>query len=230
MYLLYVDDSGLPTDKKCRHCVLGGYAIYESKTYFLQQEIDALIERHFGRINIELHSNQMRTGKGEWRNFSKAVRDAIMTDVLQCIASHYPRDVILFGVVLDKDKRQELPLPEALFTQITSRFDMFLQRKFRQSNIHARGIAVFDKSTSEGQFQALSKVFQQTGNHWGNTLNNFSEVPLFLDSKMSRHIQLADIIAYALFRKFEHDDDRYFSIIEHCFDRDGPNHYGLYVQ
>ena len=61
---------------------------------------------------------------------------------------------------------------------------------------------------------------------------NFAEVPLFLDSRMSRLIQLADIIAYSLFQKYEHDDDNYFSLIQNCFDRDtklGTN-YGLYVR
>ena len=68
------------------------------------------------------------------------------------------------------------------------------------------------------------------GNHWGNTLVNFAEVPLFLDSKMSRLIQLADLVAYALFRKYEFGDDSYSSIIQGCFDKDKGQEYGLYIR
>jgi hypothetical protein len=46
---------------------------------------------------------------------------------------------------------------------------------------------------------------------------------------MSRSIQIADIIAYAIFRKCEHDDNTYFSVIEDCFDKDGKMEYGLYI-
>ena len=58
---------------------------------------------------------------------------------------------------------------------------------------------------------------------------NFAEVPLFLDSKMSRSIQIADIIAYSIYRKYEHGDDTYFSVIKDCFDKEGNNEYGLHL-
>jgi hypothetical protein len=230
VYLLYVDDSGLPADPRCRHCVLAGYAIREDKTFWMQQEIDALIATHLGRNDIELHGSPMRVGTGAWRGIPKDSREELFLAVLRYIAAHYAKDVILFGVVLDKANPPGVPLSEELFTQITSRFDMFLQRKFQKKRERARGIAVFDKSKSEDQFQTWSRVFQRAGNHWGNPLRTFAEVPLFLNSEMSRHIQLADLIAYALFRKFEFGDDTYYSIISHCFDKDGLNIHGLYVR
>jgi hypothetical protein len=53
---------------------------------------------------------------------------------------------------------------------------------------------------------------------------------VFLDSKASRLIQLADLVAYALFRHFEHDDSNYYDVISSCFDRDGPVTHGLYIR
>ena len=114
------------------------------------------------------------------------------------IASHYPSYFILFGIVLNKDRPVDVPHDEELFTQITSRFGMFQKRQFAKKNSE-RGIAIFDKSTSEQKFQRWSHVFQIEGCHWGNTLVNFAEDSLFLDSKMSRLIQLADLVAYAVF-------------------------------
>ena len=229
MYLLYVDDSGLVTDKNCQHCVLAGFAIRETQTYWVQQAIDDIVLKHTGRVDLELHGTHIKTGKNEWRNIlPKQRREDLIYDILNYIASNYPQQFILFGVVLNKQSNQNISISEELFTQITSRFDKFLKRRYAKTEQAARGIAIFDKSISELHFQSLSQTFQKTGNRWGDTLANFVEVPLFLDSKMSRLIQLADIIAYSLFRKYEHSDEGYFSIIQNCFDKDTGIVHGLY--
>ena len=71
-------------------------------------------------------------------------------------------------------------------------------RNYRKNEEQARGLAIFDKSEMESQYQNCSKIYQTMGNQWKEKLNNFSEVPLFLDSKMSRSIQIADLIAFSL--------------------------------
>jgi hypothetical protein len=230
MYLLYVDDSGLVTDTNCRHCVLAGFAIRETKTFYVQRNIDEMVLKELDRADVELHGTHMRTGKGAWRGIPKEKRERLLLSVLDYIAANYPDQFILFGAALAKSANQSVSLNEELFTQITSRFDMLLKRRYAKKK-PTKGIAIFDKSTSEQQFQIWSQVFQKTGNHWGGTLANFAEVPLFLDSKMSRLIQLADLIAYSLFRKYEFNDEAYFSKIKDCFDKDtvaGVIH-GLYV-
>ncbi|WP_235006733.1 DUF3800 domain-containing protein [Calothrix rhizosoleniae] len=88
---------------------------------------------------------------------------------------------------------------------------------------------IFDKSTYESTIQGLATDFRTSGHSWGK-LMNFSEVPLFLDSRASRLIQLADIIAYSIFRYFEQEDDRFFSIIESRFDSEGGITHGLHIQ
>ena len=57
---------------------------------------------------------------------------------------------------------------------------------------------------------------------------NYAEVPVFVDSKASRLIQLADLIAYALFRHFEHGDSKYYQVSAHRFDAEGGVVHGLY--
>ena len=39
----------------------------------------------------------------------------------------------------------------------------------------------------------------------------------------------ADLIAFAIFRHFEHRDSKYFDVIRHCFDEDGGVVHGLHV-
>ncbi|MDR1397495.1 MAG: DUF3800 domain-containing protein [Desulfarculales bacterium] len=231
MYLLYADDSGLP-DNNCKYCVLAGFAIRETQTLFVQKDIDKITMEHVGDCEIELHGNPMRSGKKQWRNFPKEKRDNLYSAVMQYISANYPRHFILFGAVINKSSIMSgnVSVSEELFTQLTSRFDMFLNRRYRKTGQTTKGIAIFDKSKSEEQFQNWSKIYQNTGNHWGNVLRNFAEVPLFLNSHISRPIQLADLIAYALYRKFEYNDEKYFSPIQNCFDKDDDGIvHGLYV-
>lgn len=42
-------------------------------------------------------------------------------------------------------------------------------------------------------------------------------------------IQLADLVAYAVFRHFEHGDSQYFDLIKDRFDSEGGVEYGLHV-
>lgn len=226
MYMLYIDDSGSLTNPNDKCCVLAGFVVREDQNYWIQKNIDDLVTTHMGRSDLELHGSPLRSGNGEWRRVPKAKREALFMATLNYIAKNYPQQFILFGAVI---KNQGDKVSEDLFTQITSRFDKFLKRKYTKHQEPARGIAIFDKMKQEKQFQVWSQIYQKIGNRWGETLANFAEVPLFLDSKMSRSIQIADIVAYSIFRKYEHNDDTYFSVIENCFDKDSRTVHGLYI-
>lgn len=132
----------------------------------------------------------------------------------------------IFGCVIDKQIISPQNPVEYSFEQLASRFDYFLKR-LHSSNDPQRGIIIFDKSTYEATIQNLATDFRTIGHQWG-VLRNLSEVPLFLDSKASRLIQLADLVAYAIFRKYEHGDDTFFSIISKRVDSAGGITHGLY--
>ncbi|OXE36536.1 MAG: hypothetical protein CGW95_06980 [Phenylobacterium zucineum] len=115
------------------------------------------------------------------------------------------------------------------FEQLTSRFDLFLKRLHHKHGDSQRGIMLFDDSSTEKRIQTLAREFKYTGHTWGKT-SNYAEVPVFLDSKASRLIQLADLVAYALFRFHEHGDDSFYNVIRHRFDTEGGVEHGLYVR
>lgn len=226
MYLLYADDSGVASDPNVKYSVLAGFVTTETQTFWIQKAIDEIMQKHIGQADLELHASPIRSGRGFWRTIQKGKRDAILTESLEYIRNNYPRRFILFGAVINNMTEN---VPEKLFSQLTSRFDKFLTRKFKKHEEAARGLCIFDKTKMENEYQNWSKVYQNLGNRWNQKLNNFAEVPLFLDSTVSRSIQLADLIAFSLFRKYEYDDDMYFSIIKDCFDKDKVHNYGLYV-
>jgi hypothetical protein len=73
----------------------------------------------------------------------------------------------------------------------------------------------------------MARDFRIYGNRWGKEIRDLAEVPLFVDSKASRVIQIADHIAYAVFRRYEKGDSSYLDIILHKFDSENGILHGL---
>ncbi len=59
-------------------------------------------------------------------------------------------------------------------------------------------------------------------------MHNLVDVPFFVDSRAARLIQYADLVSYALWRKFEPGDDEFFDAISNFFDREGSIVHGLH--
>jgi hypothetical protein len=57
-----------------------------------------------------------------------------------------------------------------------------------------------------------------------------AEVSVLLDSKSSRLIQLADLVAFAVFRFYEYNDYSFYLIISKCFDAEGGVTHGLHLK
>ena len=151
-----------------------------------------------------------------------------MLDALSIgIAKHHPRDVRLFGAVLEKQNFAGQDIAQVAFEQLSSRFDQYLGRLYREKNDRQRGLILFDKSATEKRIQTLAREFKYTGHSFGVT-RNYAEVPVFIDSQASRLIQLADLVAYGLFRHFEHGDSTYYNTFAHCFDSEGGVVHGFY--
>lgn len=177
-------------------------------------------------LSVEIHGSPMLNGRKFWRQFPLPDRITAMKDALTIISKNNSYRV--FGVAINKASaaRQGKDTVGMSFEQISSRFDQYLMRLHRKKDTQ-RGIIVFDKSREEGAIQALASDFRRFGHTWG-TIRNLAEVPLFLDSAISRLVQLADLIAYGIFRKFERGDDQFFKIIEPQFDTEGGIVHGFH--
>ncbi|MDR1462601.1 MAG: DUF3800 domain-containing protein [Azoarcus sp.] len=231
MHLFYVDDSGSVTDPSQKYFVLAGVAVFERKTHWIEQVLNDVAMR-FSPADpyaIELHGSPMRAGRDGWKAHPLPDRLAAIKDALKFgVADHYPKGVRLFGAVIKKTAiAGQDPVIHA-FEQLTSRFDLFLKRLYNKHQDKQRGLMLFDESSTEKRIQTLAREFKYTGHTWGKT-NNYAEVPVFMDSKASRLIQLADLVAYALFRFHEYNDSIFYDVIKGCFDTEGGVEHGLYV-
>lgn len=231
MHLLYLDESGSVTDPNQRYFVLAGVSVFERKTHWIEQDLNAIAGRFAPHdpYLVELHGSPMRSGRDGWKQFPLQDRLQAIKDALSAGVKSHPNGVRFFGAVIRKGAVAGTDPVEYAFQQLVSRFDLFLKRLYAKHNEAHRGLILFDKSSTEQRIQNLSREFKYTGHSWGKTVN-YAEVPVFLDSKASRLIQLADLVAFALFRFHEHNDNSFYNIIKYCFDSEGGVEHGLYVR
>jgi hypothetical protein len=234
MHLLYLDESGSVADPNQTYFVLAGICVYERAAHWIEEDLNAIARRFepSDPYSVELHGSPMRSGRDGWKERAPlqaridAIKDALSVGVNK---RRYPRDTRLFGAVVKKAALAGSDPVEHAFEQLCNRFDLFLRRLYAKHNDPQRGIILFDKSTTEQRIQTLAREFKSAGHSWGKT-KNYAEVPVFLDSRASRLIQLADLIAYALYRFHEANDNEYYRVINRCFDAEGLVEHGLYVR
>ncbi|MBT9166185.1 MAG: hypothetical protein DDT25_00864 [Chloroflexi bacterium] len=227
MFLLYLDDSGSLGDKGNKFFVLGGICIFERQTHWLESHLNSIASR-FNSVNpsaVELHAAPMRNGDEIWRRFSPQDRIQATADALNLLSSTEMR-IKVFAVVIEKS---QIPADSnglsIAFEKIAVEFDGYLKSCYINKNPQ-RGLVIFDKSKDEAYIQNLSSTFKHVGHSNGN-LRNFAEVPLFIDSKASRLMQMADMVAYWIYRRYSAGDDSGFKFIQPFFHRYGGINHGL---
>jgi hypothetical protein len=230
MHLLYLDESGNHSD--ARWFVLAGLSVPERQTHWIETSLNQ-IAMQFGPddpLQVELHGNPMHKGNGRWRKVERIVREqAIVQALRDGVQTRMHYGVRLFAAVIDREKLNagEAPIDIA-FEQIASRFDHLLTRlNQRRGRSHERGLILCDKASHESTLQAVARRFKYEGHQWGKT-RNYAEVPVFLNSESSRLIQLADLVAYALYQHHAHGYSAYYDVIRTCFDSDAGRIHGLY--
>ena len=228
MYLLYLDGSGSVRNPNERHFVLAGVAVFERQIYHLISRTDQFIASlGLGAVHdVELHASVMASGrKGPWKGMVRQDRLAAIEDSLDLLKSaHW--SVKAFAVAVDKQAASPNDPVEHAFEEVCNRFNLFLTRLWNRDEEKHRGLVVMDKSHYEETLQGLARRFREEGTRWGN-LRNLAEVPMFVDSNASRLIQIADLLAWAVWRRYEHSDTRYFDRVVSRFDAEGGVIHGL---
>lgn len=225
MYLLYLDDSGSVKNASDRHIILAGVSVFEQGGHWLSGKLDSLAEKLWpdDPANLEFHGTEIYSGKKQWRRIPRDVRMQAFREALGYLAQS--RQARLFCAAVHKRATDGDDPMELAFEHLASRFDRMLGRFFKRGNTQ-RGLIILDESTYETSIQALAAQFRTKGHKWGQ-LYNLAEVPLFVNSKATRLIQYADLVAYAARRYFEHGEDELFNIIRNSFDSQGGQRHGL---
>ena len=226
VHLLYLDDSGSTGNKSEKYMVLGGVLVFERQTHWISKQMDELAEVLFpgNGPSVEFHASEIFGGRGRWSSFpDRNARINVILKILEILANSH-ESAQAFACAVHKQSFGNRDAMEVAFEDLCSRLDKRLKRMHSVDNNTQRGIIILDKSSYETSLQKMAMNFKSLGTRWGS-INNLAEVPLFVDSKASRIVQLADHVAYAVFRRYEQGDAKYLDKILTKFDRvDGILH------
>lgn len=229
MYLLYVDESGDPGPAGSPYLVLGGAAIFEGKWLELERQLRGLVDHHFpiGPKPTEIHLADLRKGKKEFHSLTPVQRQSLLDDFCRLPTNFRGAELVMFSVVVDKSYwfanhpgKNGDDLYAEMFEDLSSRFDLFLQRQHSRQRRN-KGIIIADphKSSLSDALKANLQVHRAHGNRWMR-LRNLVETVFFLPSNESPGIQLADLAAHSLWRLVTAGDASLASAIWSVFDRE----------
>ena len=229
MHILYVDDSGSVSDPTQRYFVLGAVSVFERGIYHLIKAAEECV----GSFNlgpadeIELHGTDMYGGRGRpWSGLKVRVeRESLIHSALLTV-TRVNASVRLFAIAVDKAAVGPRDPIEIAFEELCNRFNLFLVRNRDRTGEDQRGLIVMDETKHEKPLQNLARNFRLNGGRWGH-FRCLAEVPFFVDSKATRLIQLADLVAWSTFRRYEYSDGRFFDCLTPRFDQDGGVIHGL---
>jgi hypothetical protein len=218
VHLLYLDDAGSPGNKDENYFVLGGICVFEAQVDWFSREIDKLAAPYNANTpeDVEFHASTIFSRREDpWKNLSIDEARGVLKSLLKVVGGSY-RTTRLFACAIHKKSLRGRDPVEMAFEDLCKRFDFFLDR-LRADGDPQRGLIVLDKTTRETSLQKLSKEFRKVGTRWG-ALKNIADTPFFVDSKASRMVQIADHVAYAVFRRYNSGDAQYMDLIAHRFD------------
>jgi hypothetical protein len=233
MWLLYVDESGGVQEVDQRHYVLAGVAVHEKRPYFMQKEFDELQQQLFPLTTepIEFHASAIRNGKGApWDSMDRKDRENVLLRAYEKIAATAD-NVYVFAVIMEKASFVGSDPIQKTCEELAGHFDAFLAflettRPNPQGGHKERGLMIFDESNHQKTLHALLTQYRTTGASFGR-IHHLAEIPMFTDSRLTRMLQVADLVAYAAFRRYEHSDAKYFDMILDKFHQTGGKLHSL---
>ena len=228
MHLLYLDESGGVAEVDQKYYVLGGISVHERKPYFLSKTVDELQKDLFPSATepIEFHGSVIKNGGAEpWKSMKRQERTSALERAYDILLHE---DVSLFAVAMHKASFPGKDPVERTCEEMSGHFDAYLARLENEDpkGGKERGLMIFDQCNHQATLHALLAKYRATGASWGK-VRHLSEIPMFTDSKLTRMLQFADLVAYAVFRRYEHSDAQFLDRIIPKFDQSGGKLHGL---
>jgi hypothetical protein len=241
MHLLFVDESGTapnPNTKGDRYFVIGGVIIPEGSWHPIKDALLGMKARL--RVRGELKWRYFAPGNDDvanpMRRMSATERDDVRTELYSMLCSH--SEIKAIACVASVEAAYKIAsvktredLYQNTYKPVSERFQYYLQDASRNSSKQL-GIVISDHRGARDD-KALRLHHQKllySGSEFISRYENLVESLFIQPSNMSVGVQLADIVAGAVWRKFEKGDSRWFDRLTPAFrkSRDGTiEGYGL---
>jgi len=180
--------------------------------------VDRARTTHLLTLQRKQNSGAYRQAKKNYAH-SKAYTHltfAERTEVIRAVADTVAswEHARLFAECIDKthfDPNRTLrTIGEQAFEQVISRFQQYLSAVSGMPGQSALALLVHDNNQNVAKKHTdLMRQFHKNGTLW-TTVDNIIETPLFVDSSLTRMVQLADLSAYALRRYVENGETELF--------------------
>ena len=228
MHLLYLDEAG--THPGTNHVVVGGLAVFERGVYWLQQDLDSVVQRFFPEMHasVEIHASPLRVREGArarqpYDQLTAAERREFLRDSYAAISdSTHP---VLFATVVDRAHVAPDDPYEVAFEDVISRFDLMLSRRHHSGDTQ-RGLVIVAESNYRERLETLGDRILREGTQWSHT-RNLADIPLFTRASRTRLLQAADLVTNATWGSYEKGLARDFNTLLPKFDREGDRLHGL---
>lgn len=237
MYLFYVDESGTldPTIRGTRtdgtefdkdHLyVLVAVSLFESRWHGFEKTlnrrkwelIDIIQRTNPGLPRLELAECEI---KSTWtripkerkrRRFLASITEDELTNLVDLFYRQLQHhNMSVFAVVVDKrylhDYLDSAKMHRKAWELLLERIEMFLRAHRKHQGI----LITDDIQTHRNRSLAMKHAYiQSEGTASGIWLTKITEMPLFVRSELSNGVQLADLVAYNVYRCFRDENPEY---------------------
>jgi hypothetical protein len=215
MHIMYVDESGdcgypasgqFPkTGGPTRYYVRCGFVLHGWKWMTVDKMVSDFKRSRGLTWNSEIKATHLRRGKGASSGWSAYDRREFLNDLLDSIAREI--DVNLLVAAIDKQKIDQGQRERFTNPSVRS-LELLLERynAFLTSQKDKAGITILD--AAEAKSDENLRYFQSYLLNFSDHLDprRVVEVTLFMPSHTSNLLQLADVCANVIFRKFARED------------------------
>ena len=226
MHLLFVDESGTPpnlTKRKNNYFVIGGIVVPEGQWHKLRDALKGLKLRYGirGEVKWRYFSPDNDDERNPMRRMNSTERNAIRDEIFRKIICG-ERSLRAIACVCCIDAAYEMgsvnnrdDLYEGTYKPVSERFQYYLQDLSRDVGRQEYGIIVADHRGREDdkRFRMHHEKLLHSSGEFISTYGNVVESLFLQPSHFSVGIQLADMIAGAVWRNFEKNDSTWFNLL-----------------
>jgi hypothetical protein len=227
MHLLFIDESGTvpnPGKAKNKYFVIAGIIVPEERWHKMRDSLLGLKIRRkiVGEIKWRYFAPDNNEAKNPMKEIAPADRNAIRTEIYEKIICS-ERSIKTLGCVTCVEAAYERPsinsrddLYQYTYKPLSERFQYHLQDLTRQVGRSELGLVVSDHrgQDDDKRFRAHHEELLHSTGDFISTYKNLVESLFFVPSDLSVGIQLADMVAGAIWRKYEAGDSRWYDLLK----------------
>lgn len=203
--------------------MIGGIIIPETSWHRIRDGLMGIkIRRHIrGEIKWRYFAPNNEDARNPMRNLQQAERDSIREEIYRLIGSESA--VRTLACVSSKTAAYDMAsvntqedLYQGTFKPVTERFQYHLQDIGKVTGRKEYGIVVGDHrgANDDRRLRGHHEKLLHSSSGFTSKYENLIEGLFLHPSNLSVGIQLADMVAGAVWRKFERNDDRFYKLLE----------------